>query len=60
MSGWRDADGRTAGERKAVSARRERAQFAADVRHRPLTLLKGIAGFVLIVLLVIGLTGWLR
>jgi hypothetical protein len=60
MSGWRDTDGRTAGERKAVNTKRDRAQFAADVRHRPLTLLKGLAGFALIVVLVLALIGWLR
>lgn len=60
MSGWRDTEGRTAGERKAVQGKRDRAQFAADVRHRPLTLLKGLAGFALIVVLMLALIGWLR
>lgn len=55
MSGWRDGDGRTAAERKKIQGAEERARFAADVRHRPLTLLKGLLGFGFILILVFAL-----
>lgn len=55
MSGWRDADGRTAADRKKIRGAEERARFAADVRHRPLTLLKGLLGFAFILVLIVAL-----
>ncbi|MEQ1493373.1 MAG: hypothetical protein ABL932_22775 [Terricaulis sp.] len=60
MGGWRDEDGRTATDRKKVKGEEDRARFAADVRHRPLTLIKGLAGLVLVMILVFALLGFLR
>lgn len=60
MSGWRDSDGRTAAERKKVQGEQDRARFLATARHRPLSLVKGLAGFVLIMVLVFALVGFLR
>jgi hypothetical protein len=60
MSGWRDSDGRTAGERKKREGDQERARFLATARHRPLSLLKGLLGFVFILVLVFALVSWLR
>jgi hypothetical protein len=55
MGGWRDEDGRTAADRKTVRGAEERARFAADVRHRPLSVLKGLLGFAFVLVLVIAL-----
>lgn len=60
MGGWRDEDGRTAADRKKIKGEADRARFASDVRHRPLTLLKGLAGFALVMVLVFALAGFLR
>ena len=60
MSGWRDTDGRTAAERRQVKGAEDRARFAETVRRRPLTLLKRLAGFAFIMLLVFFVIGWLR
>lgn len=59
MSGWRDADGRTAAERRRAQSGKDRERLLATARHRPLTLLKGLAGFVFIVILVIALISWM-
>lgn len=60
MGGWRDEDGRTATDRKKVKGEEDRARLAADVRHRPLTLLKGLVGFIFVMVLVLALLGFLR
>ena len=60
MGGWRDVEGRTVSERRQKQREEDRAEFADTVRHRPLTLLKGLAGFALIVVLVVALLGFLR
>ena len=60
LGGWRDSDGRTAAERKQVRGAQDRAHFASDVRRRPLALLKGLAGFALVLVLVFALVGLLR
>jgi len=60
MSGWRDGHGRTAAERRQVKGAEDRARLAETVRHRPLTVLKGLAGFAFIMLLVFFVIGWLR
>lgn len=60
MGGWRDAEGRTAADRKQVKNERDLARFVSDARHRPLTLLKGLAGLFLILVLVFALIGSLR
>jgi len=51
MGGWRDSDGRTASERRSLRTAAERAQLADTIRHRPFSLLKGIAGFALVLVL---------
>ena len=55
MSGWRDTDGNTAGERSKLRADQERNAFFAAVRHRPLSLLKGFLGLAFIFVLVLAL-----
>jgi hypothetical protein len=55
MGGWRDEDGRTAADRRQRGDEQERARFFADVRHRPLTVLKTVAGFAFVALLVFAL-----
>lgn len=55
MAGWRDEDGRTATDRKKIGNDQERARLFADVRHRPLTVLKGLAAFAFVALLVFAL-----
>lgn len=55
MSGWRDADGRTAADRRRQSKAEDAARFRDTVRHRPASLLKPIAGFLFILLLVLAL-----
>jgi hypothetical protein len=55
MSGWRDADGRTAAERKNIQRADNRARFADRVQRRPLSLVKPILGAAFIGLLVIAL-----
>lgn len=58
MSGWRDEDGRTVSDRKKLGNEQERARFLADVRYRPLTVLKTLAGFAFVALLVFALINW--
>jgi len=60
MSGWRDSDGRTAAERKKVRGADERARLAADVRHRPLSLLRGLLGFAFVLVIAFALIASLR
>lgn len=60
MSGWRDEDGRTAAERKQLKGEQERARFAADVKHRPLSLLKGLLGLAFVLVLIFALLGSMR
>jgi hypothetical protein len=60
MSGWRDADGRTAAQRKKSEREGERARFAETVRYRPLSLLKGLLGFAFVMVIVFALIGALR
>lgn len=38
--GWRDAEGRTAPERRRLDSAQERARFIDRVRHRPFSLVK--------------------
>ncbi|MGH6952395.1 MAG: hypothetical protein ACREH4_16145 [Vitreimonas sp.] len=38
--GWRDAEGRTALERRRLNGAQGRARFIDRVRHRPLSLVK--------------------
>ena len=60
MGGWRDEDGRTATDRNKQKGEADRARFAADVRYRPVALLKGLAGFVLVMILVFAVISALR
>lgn len=60
MSGWRDEHGRTAAERKTLQRAEDRARLAAEVRHRPLGLLKKLAGFALAMILVFALIAAFR
>ena len=55
MGGWRDEDGRTAADRRKLGNEHERARLFADVRYRPLTVLKTLAGFAFVGLLVFAL-----
>jgi len=60
MGGWRDVDGRTASERRKALREAGRAHFTDTARRRPLTLLKGLAGFALIALVCLALVNWLH
>lgn len=40
MAGWRDAEGRTAAERRTLESAEVRARFIDRVRRRPLSLVK--------------------
>ena len=60
MSGWRDTDGRTSAERKKRQGEQERARFAETARHRPLSLLKGLVGFVFVMVIAFALIAALR
>lgn len=60
MGGWRDEDGRTAADRKRQGDVESRARFASDLRHQPLSVLKGFAGLALVLVLVFALIGFLR
>lgn len=60
MSGWRDTDGRTAAERKKQRGAEERAHFAETARRRPLSLLKGLLGFVFVLVLAFALIASIR
>ena len=55
MGGWRDENGRTATDRKKTKGEADLARFASDVRQRPLTLLKGLGGFIFVMVLVFAL-----
>jgi hypothetical protein len=51
MSGWRDTEGRTRGERADFERARERARTIETIRRRPLRLLRPVllGLFVLVV-----------
>lgn len=55
MSGWRDADGRTAADRKTLRRADDRAGFADRVRRRPMSLVKPILGAAFIAILIFAL-----
>lgn len=60
MAGWRDSEGRTARERAHERGATERAEFVQNARRRPLTLLKGLLGFLFMLVLVFALVAALR
>jgi hypothetical protein len=55
MSGWRDTDGRTAGERRASGDQAARARLAETVKNRPLSLVKPVFGALVVFVLIIAL-----
>ncbi|HVZ99679.1 MAG TPA: hypothetical protein VG841_05145 [Caulobacterales bacterium] len=60
MGGWRDADGRTARERRKLEREAERTAFVINAKRRPWTLLKGFFGFAFIFVVVIAVLLALR
>ena len=60
MAGWRDTDGRTAGERAKERGAAERTAFMHTLRYRPWTIVKGFLGFAFVLLLVFALISALR
>lgn len=59
MGGWRDTEGRTSAERRGANAAAERRSFFATLKHRPLTLVRPILGFLFVMVLVIALINWI-
>jgi hypothetical protein len=59
MSGWRDADGHTAADRKTIQRAEDRAGFVDRVRRRPMSLVKPILGAVFIAILIVALLNFL-
>jgi len=55
MSGWRDADGRTAADRQKQENVASRARFAQRVRNRPLGLVKPVVSAVFVAILILAL-----
>lgn len=51
MSGWRDTEGRTQGQRKQEQRTVERQHFVDRVRHRPLSSLR--PALILVFLLIV-------
>lgn len=52
MSGWRDADGRTAIDRRHQQNAANRANFFDTLRNRPLSLIRPLLGALFILVLV--------
>lgn len=55
MSGWRDADGRTAAERRKQQGAQERARLAETLRYRPMSLVRPLLGAGFVAVLVIAI-----
>jgi hypothetical protein len=55
MSGWRDTDGRTAGERRTREDQAARARLAETVKNRPLSLVKPIFSALFVLVLIVAL-----
>ena len=55
MGGWRDTDGRTAGERRTRDGQAARARLAETVKNRPLSLVKSIFSALFVLVLIIAL-----
>ena len=51
MGGWRDVEGRTSSERNKRQRAADAAALVETVRRRPLSLVKPVVGFVLILTL---------
>jgi hypothetical protein len=60
MAGWRDTEGRTAGERAKERGAAERTALVHTLRYKPWTIAKGLLGFAFILLLVFALISALR
>jgi hypothetical protein len=59
MGGWRDVEGRTRSERRGANAAAERRSFFATLKHRPLSLVRPVLGFLLVAVLVIALINFI-
>jgi hypothetical protein len=55
MGGWRDVEGRTTSERKTRQRAADAAALVEAVRRRPLSLVKPVVGFVLILTLCVAI-----
>lgn len=55
MSGWRDADGRTAADRGKQENEAARARLAERVRNRPLSLAKPMLSAAFVAVLIVAL-----
>jgi len=60
MGGWRDVEGRTSSERRGANAAAERRSFFATLRHRPVSLIRPLLGFLFVMVLLIALINMLR
>jgi len=52
MPGWRDAEGRTAADRRQQQSAANRADFFDTLRTRPLSLIRPVLGALFILVLV--------
>jgi len=55
MSGWRDADGRTAADRQKQENEAAQARFVERVRNRPLSVVKPALSAAFVAVLIIAL-----
>lgn len=56
MSGWRDTEGRTTGQRRKQRAAQDTARFVADAKRRPFSnLIKPALGLAFVAVLVLAL-----
>ncbi|MBN8605690.1 MAG: hypothetical protein J0L81_02125 [Caulobacterales bacterium] len=55
MSGWRNADGRTAADRRKQDSEASQARFLERARNRPLSLAKPLLRAAFVALLIIAL-----
>jgi hypothetical protein len=55
MSGWRDAEGRTAADRRKLGREGDRTRFLETAKNRPLTLVRSLLGAALILILIFAL-----
>jgi hypothetical protein len=53
MSGWRDADGRTAADRRKQDSEASQTRFAERVRNRPLSLVKPLLSAAFVAVLIV-------
>lgn len=60
MSGWRDADGRTAADRRKQESDAAQARFVDRVRNRPLSLVKPTLSALFVAMLIVAILMALR